>query len=453
MVQHAEAADLSGKTPSKNFFSAMRDVTKAVVERKERNYRDDLSASISPPGNMYRFCGFSAERLKHTADLRQQLHALADEHREVLGGSNTSREQRVEALIAALQNVVVRCKTYGVCEKGTLPGFQPLLEFVDVDVLHVGPFLLPVNDLWRHVGIVFMTLIVLGVQVLAPLLVVANRWGLKTNPLRDGEFSLASVTVARAFCFESSLFEQLVTLMEVLLTIIVIFITRMYAEEQAQHAVKSGRLPTDVTWMLTGIFANMWCCCLIVIAVPLLFWSEDTPANTVLDCMTLLFVFKLDDFSDVLGSNLVRWSDADFQSFVAWSVALLSQCPVRVADLVNSSAKNIRDVWQVELADGRLMVARSCDGLSQVCETRISTAESTESQALLVPPAASIHDVYGASAIKYYAPSVIFQNRSITLPSCFTEVINGAWYIIGCWLAILQIMAPVLFVVAHECKK
>jgi hypothetical protein len=270
---------------------------------------------------------------------------------------------------------------------------------------------------------------------------------MKTNPLYDDEFRWSSIDMTSALCLHSNCWKHLQIMMEVLLMIIVISLTRLYVNDQTENAVKSGRLPTDFTWMALGVFANIWCCCLTVLAIPLLFWSEDTPTNTVLDCMTLLFVSKLDDFSDSLGANFIRLSDADFQRIAAWSAALLSQCPVRVADLINPSAKDIRDLWQIEFADGMLMAARSDGGPARACETRMGLAQPTERCSLLAPSPTTTHD----TPLKYYAPSFFSHHGYIELPTWSHILINGAWYILGLLLGILHVALPIGFVTLHQC--
>merc|ERR1719221_1158541 len=89
--------------------------------------------------------------------------------------------------------------------------------------------------------------------------------------------------------------------------------------------------------------------------------------------MTLLFVFKLDDLSDILCS-FVGLTDEDFQRLVAWKVAMLSQCPVRLADLIDSQAVSAEKLWRIRYdEDGHLLCATGGP-----CRTRLAHFKSAK---------------------------------------------------------------------------
>merc|ERR1719272_2506350 len=122
------------------------------------------------------------------------------------------------------------------------------------------------------------------------------------------------------------------------------FLVRCYVHEQCQSSEKSGRLPTDPAWYFIGVVVKAWCCVFTCLSIPLLFWGEETPTGIVLDSMTLLFIKGLDDLGDIL-CTYVGLTDEGFQRIVGWNSAMLSQCPVRLADVCDAGAPHVDNFW------------------------------------------------------------------------------------------------------------
>lgn len=394
-----------------------------------------LWCEIAPTGNIYRYNGYVAERRRQCEDLRNQLTEIADEVVGVLG-ENTTNEERVEMLIKALAQANAHgCPSkQGPDVETPTPGFPPLQEFVDEQVARYGPLIVPVDPgAWNHWRkCMAVTFFVFIIQILAPSLVFMNRWRMKSNYMRDPQRLWHRLTLAEALCFGGSVQEQLTTVMGVAFIFIIVFFVRLYVEEEKENSKKSSRLPTDPFWMTVGIIANMCCCLVTVCAVPLLFWSEETPTNIVLDAMTMLFIFRLDDLSELLGP-LVGYTDNEFQRIVAWNAALLAQCPVHVRDLVNMEARTIEDLWFIKFNSvGHLLKAPGPGRDATECETRLSLCPSEASQLLKGEGSSEM------SQMRYF----ITREKSTIFPSAWNQLLRTLWSAIDMVLLVFQFVLP-----------
>jgi hypothetical protein len=410
---------------------------------------------ISPTGNIYRYNGLLAERRKHCEDLRAQAMDIADTYAHLLGGLNTTREERLSVLLKALGDVQVSApslKQSALLEAPPDSGFPPIQEFIDDEVHRFGPFLEPVDAHARshYRNVTGMACVIFCIQVLAPGLVLANRWNMKTNHLKDPHALWARLTIAEALCLGKAPLEQLTTVMGVSFITLIIFVVRLYVDEEIENAGKSSRLPTDQSWLAVGILANMWCCALTVLCIPLLFWSEETPTNIVLDSMTLMFIFKLDDIGELMG-GLLRMSEAEFQRAVSWNAALLSQCPLRVRDVINSEAKSTKDLWNIKFDSMGHLVAVSQPGRESPCscETRMSQVSPCETSQLLrgQPVVGGESSVLGVR-LRYHHS----EQHSVELPSSMAVMLYSGWILLGRVLFVLQFVIPPLwFMVSKPC--
>jgi len=425
------------------------------LKAKGSNQYQTLWSAVSPTGNIYRYNGLLAERRKHCEDLRLQAMEIADTYAHLLGGASNTPQERLSVLLKALGEVQLSApstKQNELVEAPPDPGFPPLQEYIGEEVIRFGPILQPADAQARshHHNATCMAFIVFLIQVLAPCLVFTNRWHMKTNYLRDPHALWARLSFAEAMCLGRTPQEQMTTVMGVCLITVIIFVVRLYVAEEIENAVKSSRLPTDQFWMPMGMIANMWCCVLTVLAVPLLFWSEETPTNIVLDSMTLLFIFKLDDLSELLG-GLLRMTESEFQRAVSWNAALIGQCPVRVSDVINPNAKSLNDLWCIKFDSmGHLLMAaqpgRETPGL---CETRLSPISASENCQLLRGQPVGDADAPVSSARLRYHQS---PQHSTELPTFIGNTMYAAWICLSRVLSVLQFVVPPLwFVVSKPC--
>jgi hypothetical protein len=276
-----------------------------------------------------------------------------------------------------------------------------------------------------------------------------NRWNMPTNYVKDWNTLKSHLTIAELLCAGTTLDMVLTTLMSVLLLCVIIFMIRCYVLEQIDNCQKSGRLPTDALWMFTGIFANAWCCAFICLDVPLLFWSEETPTNIVLDSMTLLFLFRLDDLSDQLCSY-IGMTDEDFQRLAAWNTALLSQCPVSIEDVVNSKAKSLEELWVFKYdAQGKL-----CNTQGGKCLLRLGHKVSSDERTPLASPSLRTSSSRSVKDLPTDIP-IIYRTapgKSHELPTITAQFLLGMWTCLSWLLAVAQLVIPVgWYVINKKC--
>jgi len=443
--------------PKQLYIAVMAELNQGIMAKRGTEYFQSLWSLVAPTGNIYRYNGLLAERRKHCEDLRKQAMEVADSYSYLLGGSMTSPGERLGMLTKALEKTQVRgsfSKQTEMLEAAPplTTGFHPLQEYMD-EVRRFGPFLEPVDAKARnhHRKAVCIAFFIFGIQILAPGLVFANRWYMDTNFLRDPHTLYARLTFAEAMCLGRTPLEKWTTVMGVCFITVLIFVVRLYVAEENENATKSSRLPTDTFWLTVGIVANMWCCILTVLALPVLFWSEDTPTSIVLDSMTLLFVFKIDDLSEILGSFL-NMTDSEFQRVAAWNAALLAQCPVRVRDLINFEAKSVEELWSIEFdSTGHLLTtAQPGNPSSHVCETRLMPLASSERTGLLRQQ--TVRDgsqlVVASARLQYHRS----QEHREVLPTVLSTFLQNLWIILGWLLSVLQfVIPPMWFVVSKPC--
>lgn len=456
--------------PKKLYPLLLTQLNRQIMEKAGADYFQMLWSLVAPTGNIYRYNGFLAERWKHCEDIRNQAMEIAESHKHLLGGETTTRQQRLDLLIKALERVQVHgawSKQGEHAETPPVPGFHPLQEYMEEEVSRTGPVLQPTDPQARnhHWKSVVIAAFIFGIQVLAPTLVFANRWMMDTNYLRDPHSLFARLTFREAMCLGRTTVERCTTVMGVCFITVIIFVVRLYVSEENENAVKSSRLPTDRFWLTVGIFANMSCCIMTVLCIPLLFWSEETPTNIVLDAMTLLFVFKLDDLSEVLGGFL-KMSDNEFQRVTSWNLALLAQCPVRVRDVINHEARSIEDLWCIRFDNaGQLQTApQPGHDAPSLCETRLmplaqsapseNTALVTSDQLLTRKSSKreqvrdGTQDTLPSSRLRYHQ----CREHSEDLPSMLSHILHTMWVILGWALTILQfVLPPMWFVVSKPC--
>lgn len=331
-----------------------------------------LWGNVAPSGNIYRLNALIAERLKHSHDLWDQLREIAGAKSKLSGmPQEGDKEACAVALYEALQTTKVKnCPTADSESAKNMAGFKPLDEFLGTKVTSSLGLLLPEDEDEQsaYKKNLFVSLVIMSIQLLAPLLIFVNQWTSETNFMLDGYF-WSKFEPRELFCLTDTLTEALTMFMGVLFLILVNIVIRSYVDCEISNLEKQCRLCLSRWWTLPNALANAWCCVMTVLVLPLLFWSELRPTDIVLDALGLLFIFTIDDLAGDAMAYLER-DDTDFQRMAVWHTAFLSQCPVAVSDLINPSATSLQDVWQIRYnADGKLLKA----GTDQPCQTRLHT--------------------------------------------------------------------------------
>jgi len=419
----------------KRLYSVAIREFKETTERKSgSHYYAKFWASLAPTGSIYYHNGLRAERYKNSEDLWAQLHDLADKRQELLGASATI-DQRIDVLLGSLKETKVSSPHEESME--SMVCFPPLIEFFSVTPQRFGPFIFPRDatyfaDWVRDHVVAF---VVMALQVLAPTLVFWNRWSMDTNYMRDPVKLFKRLTWREAICLGPTAENQATTVMGVLLVLVVTFIVHCYSEQQRENCKKSEHLPLDPFWFITGNLVNAWCCLFTVLSLPVLFWSEETPTNIVLDSMTLLFIQSLDDLGDVL-CKYVGMTDQDFQRIAVWNSAVLSQCPVLLTDLVNPIATRAKDIWCIKFdMYGQLLSAKG-----RRCQTRLDDVAQDESAPLRRE---------GKKRRHYYRTSSTYSKE---IPSYDAIFVSGAWRVVTLMICVLQfVLPPLWFIVNKPC--
>jgi len=336
-----------------------------------------LWGNVAPSGNIYRLNSLIAERLKHSDDLWTQLREIAGAKCQLSGMPGGSTEDCADNLYQALQTTKVdNCPTADSESAKNMTSFKPLDEFLGTKVTSTFWGLLLPEDSDEQSAYkknLFVSLVIMSIQFLAPLLIFINQWTSETNFIVDGYF-WTKFEPRELFCLTDTLTEALTMLMGVLFLILVNIVIRSYVDSEISNLEKQCRLCLSRWWTFPNALANAWCCVMTVLVLPLLFWSELRPTDIVLDALGLLFIFTIDDLAGDAMAYLER-DDTDFQRMAVWHTAFLSQCPVKVSDLINPNATSLQDVWQIRYnANGKLLQA----GTDQPCQTRLHMDASAD---------------------------------------------------------------------------
>jgi hypothetical protein len=434
--------------------------------RDLRACRDTLNfpqlwAKIAPAGNVYRFNALMQERLLHCEDLGKQMDGLAEEFKELLGGDAKPLPQRRQELVQALRNTRVEqtgdANPKSLEQGETRAGFPPLEEFVEDRAVRGWFTLYPEDEValrtWRRCE--KFGLIIFVVQVFGPICMFCDKWSEKTNYLRDPRALLQRLRLEEMLCLRQRGLDDWSTIcMGVLFMVLVLTQLRHYAEDECGNVTKASRmLPHTRWWTILGSCANGWCVISSAIQLPILFWALQDATSVLVGALGLLFIFALDDFSGVTGT-ILGVDDARFQRAICWHVALLSQCPVTVRDLINAEAKTVDDLWHIGFdAKGLLKVGAPGAGSNArtYCETRIAPLASTETTPLKAT------DVCGRT--RSLLESITAQDGMVqyaTSSKGSRQVLAGGsslqmlWQILVWFLKVLQVIMPPLWMLINK---
>lgn len=450
------------------FQKAVMDYKRTAYDHEGARYFQILWDEISPKGNIYRRNAIFCEHRLHSEDLWKQMYAIADEHKILLGAS-LSTEQRAEELYNALRESEFELPIDEE-ERQVLKGYMPLEEFLKYKVVRYGPFVVfEDTDLFRdEVKHRLISWNVFLLQVIAPFLIFLNRWNNESNHLRNiimqKETFHRHLEAREVFCLGTNLDSVLTTILGCQLLIAVIFIVSCYVDSQHKHINKMRRLAVDTMWFLMDVFANAWCAFFLVLDIPLLFWSESSPTNIVLDSMTLIFLFKLDDLSEDL-CKYVGLVDDEFNRLASWYMAFLSQCPLVLSRVINPNAKSKKDLWKIQYdklgnlvgADGepcrtRLQHVqivpdeRTClDPLSSADQPELTRTSAYQGKTMRLPSTEALMSSVKQQKAKIKLMYHRSRDHEQVLPSTMAQVIAFIWWLLHIWIRVANIAIPIFW--------
>jgi hypothetical protein len=300
-------------------------------------------------------------------------------------------------------------------------------------------------------------------------MMIMDKWHGETNYLRDPVALWQRENFKDMLCLEHRTMDDWATiLMGTLFLVLVLTKLRHYAEDECGNVRKGSRmLPDGRLWQAMGILANSWCLLSTLILMPPMFWSMQS-AVTVLTCsLGVLFIFALDDF-DGLSGSILGVDDSGFQRALCWHVALLSQCPVTLRDLINPEATTAEELWRIELDQTGLLAvdppSAEPSKVRRYAETRLAplepgaglrSGESDETTPLTAarksPPRRSLLKCISAQEgkIRY----ITWATRPFqVLPGDGSSLREGFWYLLVWLCRVFQLLLPPLwFLINRPC--
>jgi len=448
-------------------FSLAR-VMKSQLRRRANKQDDDfyskLWSSIAPSGNIYRLSGAHTEMRKHTLDLQMQLTSLAEEYKDYLGGSGVPVRLRYEKIRDALLSTKVQGKISE--EEGLTDGTYPALEeFCSGGVHSFGPLVIP-DDPHEKKGWLkkrVAAFVIFAVQLIAPICMTIARIHEQRRML-TASYLNKNLNLKQAKCLGGTFDDSLDTILGFPLLYLVMFAILSYAKQEYEDSKKAKLCPQNKIWRVMSVVANANCCLCIIVTLPLLFITESDPSGLVLDSMGLLFLFSLDD----LGTDTCSYIGMDsgeFQRAASWSAILLTQCPVRLHDLINANATDLDNLWciKVDPEKGYLLTARG--GRCQTRLESLSTAlQHPETRSQLVSiceqiPLSQSKRQAGASqmlTMNLSEDQYVYKQSEKHYdlrPSVLDTALNFIWLSVT-WLVtfMMMIVPPIWFVVSKTCQ-
>lgn len=419
------------------FKDALQDHQK---NKGTERYYEELYGSVAPAGNIYRRNAFYLLERIHSSDLWDQMREIAEKHRHLLGGYSRSIDECAQVLHNELENTVVDLPDAEAPIK--LLGYVPILDLLKCKVVRWGP-LYVYKDAEKRSQEIKNRLVSLNVfllQAIAPLLIFLNRWQQPENRFKlifQPGYAAHKLTLKELLCFGLSLEDVCTTLLGMLLLFGVVFIIYCYAEQEVVNIRKMRRLPHHDMWLWIDVFTNVWCVALILLDMPLLYWSEESVTNIVLDSMTFIFLFKLDDLSEVLCSYL-GMGNVEFQRMVVGITTCLAMCPVHLDKVINSDAKNSKDLWRIKVDNNGTLLGS--DG--SPCLSRLHYAANEDRPIQSYRPAGAGFPIpsdlgYGSLESPTWISGTSFEKAKLIyyssrgcheiLPSWSTAILEGFW--------------------------
>jgi len=231
--------------------------------------------------------------------------------------------------------------------------------------------------------------------------------------------------------------EQLHTIMGGILLELTLLIVHSYVHDQHDNAAKLCLLPTSRFWLMVDQLTNMCCVIISTLALPVRFWGEDNSTAIAMDSLTLLFVFMLDDLSGFAATYLGK-TEEGYSRAAAWQKAMLSQCPIKIADLINVGATHEDELWRCDFdKNGRLQMATVVSGSSERFVKRrvMRVAQTSEDTALLQD---DTRLCYSTSSLQE------------VLPRWESTFMVQAWYLLDVFMILVQIIVPLWWMILDK---
>merc|ERR1712079_32807 len=155
------------------------------------------------------------------------------------------------------------------------------------------------------------------------------------------------------------------------------------------------------------------------------------------DSLTLLFVFMLDDLSGFAATYLGK-TEEGYSRAAAWQKAMLSQCPINVADIINAGATHEDELWRCHFdKSGRLQMATVVGQRSECFVKRrvMRVAQMAEDVALLQD-----------DSRLYYSTSKMQE----ILPRWESLFMVQAWYLLDWFMILVQIFFPLWWMILDK---
>jgi len=368
-----------------NFYQSIMNEYNFVSDKKQGHfYWSTLWNSISPAGNIYRYIGLQTECNRHALDAWQQLDELAEKYAHLLGGTSVPLEDRTQALIGALDRI--KHKPDPESDQAW-SGFPPVREFLFHRIGELCLFRYPKDSTRRkewfmHRAIAWMICVT---QILVPYLIVVDEWLEGAGGTgRLYRWWHGSVAMKDFMCLGHGPKEKLHTIMGGILLELTLLIIHSYVNEQHDNAVKLLLMPMSRFWLVIDQLSNIWCVIVTTVALPLRFWGEDNSTAIAMDSLTLLFVFMLDDLAGFAATYLGK-TEESYSRAAAWQKGMLSQCPVLIADIIDSDATQADELWRCEFdTSGRLLATNARTSPQRFVQRRVMrVAQLSEDTPLL----------------------------------------------------------------------
>jgi len=243
-------------------------------------------------------------------------------------------------------------------------------------------------------------------------------------------------TLKEFICLGQGYKAKLHTIMGGTLLELTLLIIHSYVNEQHSNALKLQLLPTSRFWFVIDQLANIFCVIMTTIALPLRFWGEDNSTAIAMDSLTLLFVFMLDDLSGFAATYLGK-TEESYSRAAAWQKAMLSQCPVKIADIINSGAAHEDELWRCEFdRRGRLLHAAASKSSEQFVQRRVMRVAHLSEDAPLLKDDHRL--CYSTTRLQEL------------LPRWEIILMVHAWLVLDIFMFIVQIIVPIWWMILDK---
>lgn len=461
-ITRHHAVDDPGTVDHSIVYNTMMNYYEKLKLGKGAWFRQLLCDAVTPSGNIYRLIGLRFEARKHSFYIQMQMQEIADTHPYLLAESsdtetddidqniaseNAKAEARLKKMIEALGKAKVTIRNTFDLEaepETTSTGFPPIEEFCQ---MKISPswWMLPEDpmDLAEVLRGLVLTFLILLIQTVVPVIILVNAWYEPHNHLLEFENFQSTFNYHEIFCLGLTTQDQLHTIMGVLLMELVIVIIHSYVAVQWENARVSAYLPTSRSWYVVGNLVNIHCNVVILLIIPLLFWTEAGATQIALDSLTLLFLQTLDDL-DGYALSYMRKNDHDYCQDAAWHIAMLSRCPVNIKELINPDADGPDDLWDIQFENKQLQASVREGEEKRKCICRLEQrGRDTDETSPLRPSQADV----AALETEY---RIVDEQQVSVLPRPEGASLSMMWHITYYFVLIGAFVLPAVWMVVNK---